>query len=510
MNDLQLNEASTYRTDGGDEEQVGFVCGVVSEAITEAEREQGKVGHTVQQWLAYNDAEGGSARRYYLRDNHGKRVGRLLHTYVNHEGQLCAAGLLDKQYPELWTGVRDGSIHSFSIGFDAIPVRNAEDGTWTYKNEGFEVSLTSRPRKPFARIQVRCSEPEMSSESNTSPVPSPPSSSSSSPMDTSSATETPKPQETTAEAKLIAEAQEKARMFDELMQSKQKKKMQKRLDEITPAKDILKEEGMDMDNEGEQQVLSAIAQTQSKLPTAMNRLAVRATTAEQDKKRLQEENTKLQQRLAEQERELAQRSALMGLVNQYRSTPTPSSNPLQSLLHLDKSLFAQAERCADEDAAKMAGVKELQQAQQTQRIRASEAAANSLTGDAESGAVEEQSMPRIEIPIDPCERVNWGFQLAGRGIPLPQHVRCSSGQEPPVCESVRQRCDQYGLRHDILPDPYVDAMFSNEDYWKKRQSQMGGLYEDGIAPGHKSWKPAFKDSPFVGPLAVARRSQLRF
>lgn len=512
---------------GDDGNQVGFVSGVVDHPITEQQRADGVVGHTIEQWLAYNDTAGRGAGKYPLRDNHGRAVGRLLQTWVDHEQRLCASALIDPAHKELRQAVQRGEVPAFSIGFDAVPIRNAQSGRWEYKNHAFEVSLTKRPRKEFARIQVRCSEPEMADQTTSTPVaapvPSPPVSSGSpapaattaaaaaAPVPTqpsSTATETPavkaEPPADGSLAAAIREQQEKARLYDEMQQKKQKKREEKYRAEMEAGRSILLEEGMDLDNEGEKRVLSTLLQTNSALPQAITRVAGRASRLEQQLKESKAELERHQAELQEKERALMQARAVMGLLGQSQSSPqAPVANSLEALLALDRSLFARASDRAAADQAEW----QLKHAPQLEQVRASAAAPNALTGaTAAPTPAAEKDEPVLEMPADPLARCNLGFRLVQAGIPMPQQVRCSAGTEAPVAQQVRERSRRYGIDCSSLPDAYLDAMFSEQEFWDKRAVSLGGTWEDSkITAGHRNYERSFPNQHLYNGVRYAHR-----
>lgn len=264
-------------------DEVGFVAGIVDRPITEHERADGFVGHTVDEWLAYNNA----AQRHPLKNNHGEIVGRLLHTYVDHKHNLCATALLDRAHESLWSDVRAGTVHAFSIGFDAV-YDGAPDRP--YKNKDFEVSLTSTPRKPFATIQVRCSEmadPSTAPPSTPAPV-APSSAASAPPMPAAADAASP-----AMDLDLIRQTEElraKAAQWDAYQRAEQERVYAEQRSRLAAVMPVLRETGMDVDNEGQQQVLEVLARTPqtAALLQSMQKLAEERATLRAEKDALAE------------------------------------------------------------------------------------------------------------------------------------------------------------------------------------------------------------------------------
>jgi len=134
-------------------DDTGYVAGIVDHALSEERRQAGELGYTMDEWKALD------AARYPLRLDHKQNVGRLLQTSVDNEGQLWVHALFDRTTQEgdqLWQRVKSGDLHSLSIGFNALePAPNSESRR--NMNIFKEVSVTSNPKKPHAKIKVRCS-----------------------------------------------------------------------------------------------------------------------------------------------------------------------------------------------------------------------------------------------------------------------------------------------------------------------------------------------------------------
>ena len=202
--------------------------------------------------------------------------------------------------------MRDGRVHSFSIGFDAIP----DDAGAAYKNNNFEVSLTDNPRKPNAVIQVRCSNNPMSD----TPAPTEPSAPAPAP-----------PTVDEAVLQQLAEASRKAALWDAQVKEQQERFYAEQRARIEAAKGALKESGMDVDNPGQQAVLDELARTPhaAQLLTAIERLAAaraeETKRAEEAARRAAEEEAKRAAAEAESRRNMSVFDQLRGMFD--TSTP---------------------------------------------------------------------------------------------------------------------------------------------------------------------------------------------
>lgn len=464
-------------------DEIGFVAGVVDRPVTEFERANCFVGHTKEEWLAYNQAAG----RHPLKNNHGEIVGRLLHTYVDCDGNLCAGALLDRAHASLWEDVRAGRVHAFSIGFDAVPVA---DGALPYKNKNFEVSLTSTPRKPFATIQVRCSEMADASAppaAATTPAPAAPTSAASAP-----------PMPDAMDADMIRQTEElraKAAQWDAYQRAEQERlqaEQRSRLEAVLP---VLRETGMDVDNEGQKAVLDALVCTPhtSALLTSMQKLAEERSALRAEAERLAAERAAAAEAAARTATESQRQAAFIeqlrmqfggagGDVKRSAVTPaawnttTPAELPphqalAMNLNSIDSSLFTRAAAAAEAAKATVAPAVP------------TPAAVAAATQDG-----------RIEMPKTPEERSRLAYQLLAMNMPAMEvAVRCSAESD----NSGQQIAQKFVSTHR---DTFAAHMFSqvppivweiglgDSDYWKK-------AINDVVVTGHHNGLPVAVSAP---------------
>lgn len=461
-------------------DEIGFVAGIVDRPVTEFERANCFVGHTKEEWLAYNKAAG----RHPLKNNHGEIVGRLLHTYVDCDGNLCAGALLDRAHASLWEDVRDGRIHAFSIGFDAEPVA---DGALPYKNKNFEVSLTSTPRKPFATIQVRCSETMADASATPTPAPVAPASAVSAP-----------PMPDAMDADMIRQTEElraKAAQWDAYQRAEQERvqaEQRSRLEAVLP---VLRETGMDVDNEGQKAVLDALVRTPhtAALLSSMQKLAEERSTLRAEAERLAAERAAAAEAAAKTATESQRQAAFIeqlrvqfggagGDVKRSAVTPAawnttaPAELPphqalAMNLNSIDSSLFTRAAAAAEAAKATVAPA------------IPTPAAVAAATQDG-----------RIELPKTPEERTRLASQLLAMNLPAMEvAVRCSAESEG----SGQQIAQKFASTH---PESFAARMFSkvppivwemslgDADYWKK-------TINDVVVTGYHNGLPVAVSTP---------------
>ena len=471
----------------------GFVSGVVDVPITEQEREDGVVGHTVVEWEAYNQIDGG-ATRHAMRDEHNKVVGHVLHTYVDHQGRLCASGMLDMQNPDnkqLFGRVKSGEKHSFSIGYDAVP----QKGTRRYKNAGMDVSLTSDPRKEFAVIKVRCSNtnPEPMTDATTEPMdtaaetpeaaakPSPPTLTSKAPTPKSDQDEILRQLQET-----LKEKEEKARMWEEREAAKKEKKFRANLEQLEKSKEVLAEHGFDMSSEGQKAIAHALASSDRSGPlvAAMSGVSQQLLQERREKADLKRRLDELEAR-NEVNNKVAERSTnVLDWLRQVTesaggerkrpvaspSTSTKLSDSAADILglgSLDMSLFQKASSAHKAAESKPAAVQQADMANQLVAVRNSN---NSRMEEDEP----EQEM--FAMPTDPKERLALAFKcLEQPQMQMPQVVRCSAGQEgflrPDVEKVLRTRPTAFGGRCH-MSDATIQLFFADKLYWQTRAEKL--------------------------------------
>lgn len=475
----------------------GFVDGIVDHAITEQQRAEGMVGHTVDEWEAYSAADGG-ATAHPLRDEHEEVVGHLLRTYVDRHGRLCASARIDMDRPggkELFERVKRREKHSFSIGYDAIP----QKGTPRYKNARMDVSLTTEPRKEFATIQVRCNKKMSSTEGDAAAPPPPPTQPEQQQQPEPTQPEPPtdplmqlskmSPEEMAkasaealirerAMAEQLASAQEAARKWEE-HQEKQRKKMQDdHMAKMLAAREVFAAHGFDPESEAQKPIAAALASSEHSSPLVV---AMEGVSAEnmQLKRKLQEmEDAIKRSEAAKEEASQAQRrdAGLLEILHQY-NIPTsgkrvPQANPTSELtaaniLGLDKlqpSLFQQA--------AQNAQVQNAAAAQAASSSSSSSSAAASLS--AQPAAAEPQA-EMIEMPDNAAERLNLAFKCDQHKVQMPQAVRCSKGQEgfvrPNVEKVLRERPTASG--GDLcMTDAQMQFFLGDTSHWNARADKL--------------------------------------
>ena len=450
--------------------QAGYVAGIVGRPLTPMERAGGAIGHTEEEWLAYNKLAG----KHPLKDNHGRVVGRVVQTYVDVNHNLCAAGLLDRDQASLWESVRDGRVHSFSIGYDAIRELPGEP----YKNKNFEVSLTQTPRKPHAVINVRCS----MTEPNTTPVtPTPPA----------------EPAPTAMDVDLLRElqlARENAAKWQAHQAAKEQKRLDERMRAVTAAAPVLRGNGMDGDDPGQRQILEAIARTNGseQFLTAMSGVA--ATV-----QKMQEENARLAALAAAREQDAQQlerlRRQIAGVTSapaagdakratltpaSWAATPAAEMTPAQALAlnlnSIDKGLFSSAARTA----APAADVSLFEAA----AAAAARGAATPTAPPAAEDVAREQFDGRVEMPKTPEEQLRMvAHYVADNKPPLQVEVRCSDGSETAgqvvFSEYLMKHPTCFAntipkLRGAITPNE-AELFFRNDAFWNNFANETSSM-----------------------------------
>jgi hypothetical protein len=443
--------------------ELGFVSGVVDEPISPEDRACGRIGHTVDEWIAYNERAGA----HPLKNNHGAVVGRVVHTYVDNRNRLCASALIDPAHAALWGEVRSGRVHSFSIGFDATP----DHASAAYKNNNFEVSLTDNPLKPNAVIQVRCSKNPMSdtpAPAESTPAPAP------MPVDD-------------AAMQQLAEMRRKAELYDAQVKADQERIYAEQRARIEAAKGALKESGMDVDNPGQQAVLDELARTPhaAQLLTAIERLAAaraeETKRAEEAARRAAEEEAKRAAAEAESRRNMSVYDKLRNVLDTPASkrqlTPSawsatqPAELPTQqsSLLGLNAinpALFQHV-------------VNQMNQAAAAAPPTATTAAAATAQPPAT-----EAPEPTLTMPADPVERMRIASQFAHANQPMPVTVRCSAGAEPAAILALQKAMDDPKIvMHNkqmlgLLTPTDAEVFFGNPAHW----AQMSAVIKTGSLP----------------------------
>lgn len=139
-----------------------YISGIVSWPLTNAERNDQKLGWEAHEWIALSQRDGG-ATRFPLRLEHDKNkvCGRLLETTVNlipavGRNALCVSAVVDNTTPigkEVVRRIESGELKGFSYGFGAKHI----PGSRRYKNYMREVSITTSPLKPEAQLIVQAS-----------------------------------------------------------------------------------------------------------------------------------------------------------------------------------------------------------------------------------------------------------------------------------------------------------------------------------------------------------------
>ena len=472
----------------------GFVDGIVDHAITEQQRAEGMVGHTVEEWEAYSNPDGG-ATAHPLRDEHEEVVGHLLRTYVDRHGRLCASARIDMDRPggkELFERVKRREKHSFSIGYDAIP----QKGTPRYKNARMDVSLTTEPRKEFATIQVRCNKkmsgtegdaaaqpPAAQPEQQPAPTqPEPPTDplmqlSKMSPEEMAKASAEALIRER-AMAEQLASAQEAARKWQEHQEAQRKKMQDDHMAKMLAAREVFAAHGFDPESEAQKPIAAALASSEHSSPLVV---AMEGVSAEnmQLKRKLQEmEDAIKRSEAAKEEASQAQRrdAGLLEILRQYNipaaDKRVPRANPTNemtaaNILGLDKlqpSLFQQAAQNA-----------------QVQNAAAAQAASTPSTASSSSSllstppAAAEPQTEMIEMPEDATARLNLAFKCDQHKVQMPQAVRCSKGQEgfvrPSVEKVLRERPTASG--GDLcMTDAQMQFFLGDTSHWNSQADKL--------------------------------------
>lgn len=509
-----------------DERGFGFVSGIVDKPITPTERANGFIGHTVDEWEGYNKLAG----RYPLKNNHGEVVGRILHTYVDNRGNLCASAMLDPKHATLWEDVRAGRINSFSIGFNADP---NEAGGVPYKNNDFEVSLTSTPRLPFASIKVRCSK---MADATPVPVPVPvpaPAAAAPAVVETpaapSSAASAPPMDGTNAEMlRKMEEMSHKAAQWEAHLQAERERVYKENMAKVQAVLPALGSAGMDIDNEGNKAIFETLARVPETTPLlsafeklAASHAALRAQSeaamaaAAQEKARADAEAATRQQSMSfldalrmqfggttanaapatsEPKRQVTSQA--------WNSTPPAAMSPADALRAglgaIDPSLFqAAAARAHAASAAQQPAIPTPQQvAAATQQQEA-------------DGA--------IDMPPTPEARLAMMYMLHQHRVPMSTAVRCSAETEQAAIRRVqdlaRSNPESFAARHIHMFTPaFSEAMFGDEEYWRGRSNEFtanGRLLGWSLAPTRKEMmikfdsmhRPAWDNSlQYIDPL----------
>lgn len=524
--------------------ETGYVAGVVDRAYTEEELAAGATGYTVDDWLALNDEVGG-ATRFPLKNEHNEEVGRILHTYVNHEGMLCASALLDRERPgadDLWASVREKKVHSFSIGFDAVAANTRKSGKRRYKNSNFEVSLTANPVKEFATIAVRCSKtaatmsaaiPDAAAPAATPTTPTTPT-----PVAVPTATTpaTPAPAAATMEVDPLAElakmnpvqlarfaaeqlvarqqaekreqAQEQAakswRDHEAAERERRVKEQKARLGAVAPA---LKAHGMDLDNPGQAALLDEIAGNQftDQFVSALDNLAKENAALKEKAERAEREREEAARARAEQEQQLQMSTGLFEVLRGYgakaaaddapaakrtptafnrvdaRELPTESAERL-GLSRLNASLFDQAAQRA---------------------IAAAQSAAPPVVPSPAAVAKADRDSEKMDMPDTPQQRLALLAQCVRQDIDPPIAVRCSKDQEPLFAKKIAEvlsNTPDMGYRQELMDTPpaFLEFMLRDTPHW----------HEEALRIGHNGWRfdPVSKEKVDV---AAFRRQKMQ-
>lgn len=452
--------------------EVGFVSGRVDRPITDEERQRGAIGHTKEQWIAYNKLAG----QYPLKDNHGKVVGRIVQTYIDDEHNLCASALLDRDQAELWEAVRDGKVHSFSIGYDAIREQPGEP----YKNKDFEVSLTQTPRKPHARITVRCSMTEPTPTAPSTPAPA----------------ETPAP--TAMDVDILRElqaAREDAAKWQARQAAKEQKRMEERMRALQTAVPMLAANGMNVDDPGQHQLLEVLARTQG----SEQFLSAMSNTAAQ-LQQMKEENARLAALAAEREKDAQQLAHLRRQVTgvappttgdakrptltpaSWNATPAAEMTPAQALAlnlnSIDKNLFSSAARTVASSAAPGTSLFDAAAA------AAERGASAPNPQPSPDDVAREQFDGRVEMPKTPEEQLRMtAHYVAMNKPPLQVEVRCSEGSETAgqivFDEYLRKHPSCFAntipkLRGGLTPNE-AELFFRNDSYWQQFANETSSM-----------------------------------
>jgi len=469
-------------------DDIGFVSGIVDMPVSADERAAGRLGHTVDEWLAYNANAGG----HPLKNNHGDVVGRLVHTYVDHQGRLCASALLNPEHRTLWEDVRQGRLHSFSIGFDATRERIGEQ----YKNKNFEVSLTDNPRKPFATIQVRCSNSAMSDAATPTPAPA---AAAPVPVPAPAPVATPAPAAAIPEELLqqMSDMRKKAEQWEAHERAERERLFTEQRGRITAAEAALRETGMDVDNPGQQALLTELARTphSAQLLMSLEKMAAeraefqrqaaeaRAQAEAEARARAEAEasasrNKSVYNQLREQFGVMAETgmpAAKRNITSDTWASTRPAEMPAaqSSLLNLDNlnaALFSSAARAMPAAAA---------------AIMPPAASASSSSSAAPPA---EQRQP-IDMPRTPEDRLllAWNLEKYNAGQ-MPVSVRCSAGDEPFANERIEKLLFNPHIKTHTqamggiggLSPNMIELFMRDEAYWQGRARQV---MASGSLPG---------------------------
>jgi hypothetical protein len=140
-------------------DDMAFVSGIIDKALTEEQRLAGERGFTAAEWKKLTTNNRG-ARRFPLKVDHDKIVGRLLHTFVDDERNLCISAMVDRKTPEgraAWLRVKNNDLDAFSVGFNGYPHSRYGETDKKLFNVMLEVSMTNNPKKKIAVMRTRCS-----------------------------------------------------------------------------------------------------------------------------------------------------------------------------------------------------------------------------------------------------------------------------------------------------------------------------------------------------------------
>jgi len=467
--------------------ELGFVSGIVDVPLTPEQRESGMLGHTPDEWLAYNKQAGG----HPLKNNHGAVVGRVVHTYVDDKNRLCASALLDPEYRALWEEVRDGRVHAFSIGFDASRERIGEP----YKNNNFEVSLTDNPRKPFATIQVRCSNsaPPLSvdmAESTPTPTPTPVAAPVAAPP-----APTAVPEELLQQ---LAETRKKAELWEAHQRAEKDRLFAEQRQRIKEAEAALRATGMDLDNPGQQALLDELARSEhsTQLLTSLQAMAARLTENERRAAEAQARAEAEAQARAQAEAEAQRNSNVFDRLRRDFGLPTADTGVPAGKRALSADTWngtAPAELSSTQ--ASLLNLTSLNRAMFESAARTQPAAAAAAMPTAASSslaaapAAQPAAVQQIDMPRTPEARamLAWQLELAGQQMPLA--VRCSAGDEPFAGEAVEKLLhnkdiDMHTKQMGVAVSPNMLEFFMRDAaHWEKRSRQA---MRDGFITGFHS------------------------
>lgn len=444
---------------------IGFVSGIIDQPLTPAERAAGAIGHTIDEWLAYNS----DGRRHPLKNNHGVVVGRVLHTYVDHERNLCAGALFDAEHHSVWHDVRDGRVNAFSIGYDAWPTAN---GVPT--NKGFEVSVTNDPVKPFAVVQVRCSNTPMA-ESTTPATPAPPAAAV--PADPEAARLAAMNTMEMAQYAMATQLQlraltetaardrENAAKWDAHVAAEKEAERQRQRANLT----ALKAHGMDLDDAGQTALIDAVATTPAagKFFESFAALAQQNAALTAEREALTAKAAADAQAAAEADVRAQRAQGIFSAINSHRtqeakrvsnqwaSAPAvelaPAAASSLGLDRLNTSLFAQAQAAA------------------------AAAAKAAVVPPAAAPPVPAADVDVFEVPDTPEGRLQLATQSIMHNVPLPVKIRCSKTGQTMRDRFARMMADPNHVSFTKadggvarLTDAQLELICGDSDYWGPR------------------------------------------